>query len=165
MRSIGDPQIVELLQATRAALRRSTRAGLIDRPLLADGRAVTDYLAVHLAHETNEHVRILYLDTGRRLIRDELLTIGTPDESAFCIRTIVARALELGATRIIVAHNHPSGILAPSRADLLATRTLQTALESLGIVLVDHRIVCATGSISILTALRDYLGGRPEAGA
>jgi DNA repair protein RadC len=152
LRAAGDPRIVALLQTVKQALRDVTRADLDRRPVLPNSRALRDYLMVHLADEANEHVRILYLNAYDRLIIDELHASGTPSGTPFCIRTIAARALEVGAMSVIVAHNHPSGLRESSRADIAQTIALEAALDALGIVLIDHLIVTRGGLASVRAA-------------
>jgi DNA repair protein RadC len=154
LRAAGDPNVVMLLQSVRQALRQVTRAELDTRRVLPTARALSDYLMTHLADEPNEHVRILYLNAHDRLILDELHSSGTPDSTPFCTRTIAARALEVGAMSVVVAHNHPSGLLESSRADIAHTLTLETALDALGITLIDHLIVTRGGLASVRAATK-----------
>lgn len=154
LRAVGDPRLVALLQAVRQALRDVTRSDLDRRPVLPDSRALRDYLMVHLADEANEHVRILYLNAYDRLITDELHATGTPSDTPFCIRTIAARALEVGAMNVIVAHNHPSGVRQSSRGDIAQTIALDAALDALGITLIDHLIVTRSGLCSVRAATK-----------
>lgn len=154
LRAAGDPRVVALLQAVKQALRHVTRMELDGRPLLPTARALSDYLMTHLADEPNEHVRVLFLNAHDRLILDELHSSGTPSTTPFCIRTIAARALEVGAMNVIVAHNHPSGLRESSRADIAQTLALEAALDALGITLIDHLIVTRGGLSSVRAATR-----------
>jgi len=154
LRTTGDPRLVALLQAVRQILRDVTRADLDRRPVLPNSRVLRDYLMVHLADEAVEHVRILYLNAYDRLIADELHASGTPSGTPFCVRTIAARALEVGAMNVIVAHNHPSGLRESSRADIAQTIALEAALDALGITLIDHLIVTRSGLASVRAATR-----------
>jgi DNA repair protein RadC len=154
LRVADDPRVVALLQATRRVMRQVTRTGLDQRPVLPHSPALGDYLMTHLADETEEHVRVLYLNAGNHLIADELHGIGSPTTAPFSIRTIVAHALETGAMKVIVAHNHPSGICECSRADIAHTLALDHALDALGIELVDHIIVTRSGFASARLAKR-----------
>lgn len=150
--------MVALLQATRQVMRQVTRTGLDQRPVLPHSRALKEYLMAHLADESEEHVRILYLTAGDHLIAEELHAIGTPAAAPFCIRTIVARALAVGAMKVILAHNHPSGIRECSHADVAHTLALDQALDALGITLVDHFVVTRSGFASARAAT--YQRGR-----
>jgi len=154
LRATGDPRAVALLQAVKQALRDVTRADLDTRPVFPDSRSLRDYLMAHLADEPNEHVRVLYLTAHDRLIHAELHSSGTPSTTPFCVRSIAARALEVGAMKLIVAHNHPSGRRESSRADIAHTIALEQALDALGIHLVDHLIVTRGGFASVRLAAR-----------
>ena len=154
MRVAGDPRVVAVLQAVKQALCLATRTDLDRRPVFPDSRTLRDYLMVHLADEANEHVRVLYLNAYDRLIVDELHASGTPSDTPFCVRTIAARALEVGAMNVIVAHNHPSGLRESSRADIAQTIALEAALDALGITLIDHLIVTRGGLSSVRAAAR-----------
>ncbi|WP_294045821.1 JAB domain-containing protein [Sphingomonas sp.] len=143
-------------------LRQVTRTGLDQRPVLPHSAALNAYLMTHLADEADEHVRILYLTAGSRLIADELHGIGTPTSAPFSIRTIAARALEVRAMKVIVAHNHPSGTREFSRADIAQTLALDHALDALGIELVDHFIVTRSGFVSACAAKRQRGRSTPQ---
>jgi DNA repair protein RadC len=90
----------------------------------------------------------MFLDKRNRLIADERQNKGTVDHTPLYPREIVKRALELGATAIILIHNHPSGDPTPSRADIDMTREIQEAAAKLGIALHDHLIISREGPAS-----------------
>ena len=100
-----------------------------------------DYLQVALAHEPIEQFRVLFLDRKNILIRDELQQRGTVDHTPLYPREIVKRALELGASSIIMVHNHPSGDPTPSRADIEMTKQVVQAMSAVGLTVHDHVIV------------------------
>jgi DNA repair protein RadC len=116
--------------------------------VLSSWRQLLDYCHVALAHEPVEAVRVLYLDRKNRLMRDEQVARGTVDHIPLYPREVVKRALELGASALIVVHNHPSGDPTPSRGDIATTRQLQEAATALGLVLHDHLIVARQGHTS-----------------
>ncbi len=116
-----------------------------DQPVLADGDAVRDYLFAHMAYLQTEQVRALYLDTKNQLLRNELIASGTVNQVPLSPREIVRRALDLGATGMIVAHNHPSGDPTPSRSDMLITNDLLRAIELFDLRLYDHIIIARGG--------------------
>lgn len=118
-------------------------------PVLGSSSALVDYLRVGLAHSTVECVRLLHLNGRNMLVRDELVSRGTIDRSWLDVREIVARALELGSSSLILVHNHPSGDPSPSKEDVSATLSLRQAVEPLGILLLDHVIVGAAGCTSL----------------
>ena len=84
---------------------------------------------------------MLFLDARNRLLADEAQGQGTVNHTPLYPREVVKRALELRATALVLAHNHPSGDPTPSREDIATTRDIKTAAEALGIALHDHVIV------------------------
>jgi DNA repair protein RadC len=150
-RAGGSEQAIAAITAARSVVRRSLTARLESRPVLTRSSDFHQYLRAHIGYERVETVRVLYLDAAHRLIADEQAGRGRPDEAPFYVRTILGRALELSATGIVVAHNHPSGVLHPSSADRLVTNHLSRAAEVVGLVLLDHVIVTRGGCRSIGT--------------
>lgn len=139
---------IAALKTAKAAADRLLGAPLLNRPLLSGWRQLLDYCHVAMAHDPVEVVRVLYLDRKNRLIQDELQARGTVDHTPLYPREVVKRALELGASALIVVHNHPSGDPTPSRADISVTNQLKDAAATLGIVLHDHLIVARQGHTS-----------------
>ena len=91
---------------------------------------------------------MLFLDSGQRLLRDEIMTRGTLTEAPIYPREIMRRALELGAAGLILAHNHPSGDATPSGADKAMTHRVASAGRELGVTLHDHFIVAGPNWVS-----------------
>ena len=145
---IGD-RAIEEIKLVRAAALRLVQAGVFNRPLLGTWNAVLDYCRAAQAHETIERFRILFLDKRNQLIEDEVQQSGTVDHTPVYVREIVKRALELGATALVLVHNHPSGDPSPSRADIDMTRLIVDAAKPLGIVVHDHIIVGRQGHFSM----------------
>ena len=131
------------LKAVQAAALRLERAGLADRPVLASWDRLIGYLTASLALEKVEQVRVLFLDTRNRLIADEVQGRGTVNHTPVYPREVVRRALELHASALILAHNHPSGDPTPSREDISMTREIQAATALMRITLHDHIIISA----------------------
>jgi DNA repair protein RadC len=104
-----------------------------------------------MAHEATEHFRVLFLNRRNELIADEVQQKGTVDHTPVYPREVVKRALELGATAVIMVHNHPSGDPTPSPADIEMTREVKDAGERLGIQLHDHVIIGRRGHNSFKT--------------
>ncbi len=130
-----------LLRLVRELAERLHREEIQDRPVLGSWTALLEYLQVALAHEPIEQFRLLFLDRKNILIRDEVQQRGTVDHTPLYPREIVKRALELGASAIIMVHNHPSGDPTPSRADIDMTKQVVQALAGVGITVHDHVIV------------------------
>ncbi len=137
------------LHIVAAAGLRLSRDRAVERTLLTSWTAVQDYIRAAMAYETREQFRILFLDKRNGLIADEVQQRGTVDHTPVYIREVIARALQLSATAIVLVHNHPSGDPAPSRADIDMTRMIVSAAKPLGIVVHDHIIVGRQGSFSM----------------
>jgi DNA repair protein RadC len=130
-----------LLKAIGELLKRVLREEIRERPVIGSWTALLDYLQVALAHEPIEQFRVLFLDRKNILIRDEQQQRGTVDHTPLYPREIVKRALELGASAIIMVHNHPSGDPTPSRADIEMTKQVVQAMSGVGLTVHDHVIV------------------------
>ena len=117
--------------------------------MLATWQALLDYLRADMAHQVVERFRVLHLDTRNTLIRDELMSEGTIDQTAVYTRQVVKRALDLGAAAVILVHNHPSGDPSPSRADIEITKAIAAAGKPLGIAVHDHLIIGTKGHASL----------------
>lgn len=137
------------LKSVAVAARRMARSEVVDRPVLGSWQALLDYLAIDMAHLTVERVRVLYLDTRNRLIDDHHVGDGSIDEASIHPREVIRRALDLGATALILVHNHPSGNPEPSRADIQITARIAEAGRLLGVSVHDHVIVGREGHVSL----------------
>ncbi len=137
------------LKAVALAARRMARSQVRKQPVLGSWQALLDYLMTDMAHLTVERVRVLYLDARNRLILDHQAQEGTIDEAAIHPREVVKKALEVGATALILVHNHPSGNPEPSRADIQITARIAEAGRLLGIAVHDHVIVGREGHVSL----------------
>jgi DNA repair protein RadC len=137
----GDSVSVILLKAVRASVKAIVREPLEDRPVISSASALMDYLSVTMRHEPIEATRILFLDRKNALIKDEIQHRGTVDHTPLYPREVVKRVVELGASAIILVHNHPSGDPTPSQGDIEMTRRLAAALNTINVVLHDHVIV------------------------
>lgn len=149
-RSLPDEAaLVDLILAIRPLLREMLKAEMLDAPVLPDNRAAVGYLQLRMAHEPAEQVRMLYLDAKNRLIAEEVVTRGSITSAAIFPREIVRRALDHGATGLIMAHNHPSGDPQPSRSDIAGSRGVADAARLFDIVLHDHIIIGRGGYCSL----------------
>lgn len=128
---------------------RQLQRRALGRPVLASFDAVVDYLHARLAHELTEEFRVLFLNNRNILIRDEKMGDGTVNQAPAYPREIVKRALELGASAIILVHNHPSGNPAPSRDDIQLTRSILDAAKPLGIAVHDHLVIAREAHASL----------------
>lgn len=142
---------VAALKVVQAAALRLARTELIGRQVIGSWRQLLDYCHAAMARETREQFRVLYLDRKNVLIDDEVQGKGTVDHTPVYPREVMKRALELGASALILVHNHPSGDPAPSKGDIEMTREIQEAAVRLGIALHDHVIIGRTGHASFKT--------------
>ncbi len=130
-------ELVAVLELARRALAEQ----LAERAALDSAGAVKDYLRLHLGARPHEVFAVLFLDTRHRLIALEELFKGTLTQTSVYPREVVLRALHHHAAAVVLAHNHPSGSVQPSRADEAITRTLKSALALIDVRVLDHVIV------------------------
>ncbi len=129
------------LKVVQAAALRLMQTRILNRPVLSSWQSLLDYCQASMAYNGTEHFRILFLDRKNTLIADEVQQTGTVDHTPVYPREVVKRALALGASALIMVHNHPSGDPTPSRGDIDMTREVAEAGRSLGITLHDHIVV------------------------
>ena len=145
---LGDGIIAALKIAEVTALRLlETRVE--GRPLLSSWDALGDYLQAAMAHSPVEEVRVLFLNAKNMLVANEAMWRGSVDEAAVHVREVISRAIALGATAIIIVHNHPSGDPAPSQQDIRMTKELIEAGRHMRVTVHDHVIVGLQGRSSM----------------
>ena len=132
------------LQAVVEMTRRSLAEALVARPLFDSPGAVRDYLKLSIGSKGHEVFFALFLDAQHRLLAADELFRGTLAQTSVYPREVVKRALEVNAAAIVFAHNHPSGVAEPSRADEMLTDTLRHALDLVDIRTLDHFIVAGS---------------------
>jgi DNA repair protein RadC len=133
------------IKSVSVAARRMARGAIENRPVLSSWQALLDYLTLDMGELNHERVRVLYLNTENRLILDHLASEGSIDEAAVHPREIIRKALDIGASALILVHNHPSGNPEPSRADIAITNRIADAGQHMGITVHDHVIVGRPG--------------------
>ncbi|WP_252181348.1 DNA repair protein RadC [Azospirillum sp. B4] len=137
---LSDAAIGAIKVVAAAALRMAKRE-LLDRPVLSSWQKLLDYCQGTLAHEQVEQFHVLFLDGRHALLRDEVQQRGTVNQTAAYPREVLKRALELGASGVILVHNHPSGDPSPSRADIQMTKAVVDAAKALEITVHDHLVI------------------------
>ncbi len=137
-----------LLKVVPEVARRMAREEVIDQPVLSSWDKLIAYCRITLGQEKVERFHLLFLDRKNKLIADEAQQRGTVDHTPVYPREVVKRALELGATAIIMVHNHPSRDPTPSKADIAMTKEIVAAAYKLGIAVHDHVIIGKTGHSS-----------------
>jgi DNA repair protein RadC len=145
---LSDATIAALKIAEATALRM-LEARVEGQPVLSSWDALGDYLHAAMAHRHTEEVRILFLNAKNVLIANEALWQGSVDEASVHVREVIARAIALGATALIIVHNHPSGDPSPSQQDIRLTRDLVEAGRHMKVTVHDHVIVGAAGRTSM----------------
>ncbi|TLG78537.1 DNA repair protein RadC [Methylocystis sp. B8] len=144
---LSESAIVEI-KLVEAAAKRLARGALQKRPVLSSFMEVLDYCRTAMAFSEREEFRILFLDKRNALIADEIQGVGTIDHTPVYPREIIRRALELGSSALILAHNHPSGDPTPSAADIRMTKDIAAIAQPFGITVHDHLIVGRHGHSS-----------------
>jgi DNA repair protein RadC len=145
---VSETAIASLKIVDAAAIRMMQRKA-IDRPVLSSWQKVLDYCHAAMARRPNEHFRVLFLDRKNKLIKDEVQQTGTVNHAPVYPREVMKRALELGASAIIMVHNHPSGDPSPSAADVAMTHEVRDVGAKLGVTLHDHLIIGREGHASL----------------
>ncbi|MEQ8334453.1 DNA repair protein RadC [Nisaea sp.] len=140
IRGVGESTAITL-KSVRAAAIRLMQEGVRERAVVSSWDQLIAYCRAAMGFSKREQFRVLFLDKKNRIIADEVLQEGTIDHTPVYPREVVARALDHGATALILVHNHPSGDTTPSKADIDMTEQIRQAASTLGIVLHDHIIV------------------------
>ena len=136
------------LKSVHAASLRMLKQDVMSRPVLSGWQRLLDYLQTSMAHDNREHFRILFLNKKNEIMADEVQGSGTVDHTPAYPREIMKRALELGATALILVHNHPSGDPSPSQADVDMTNDIIAAARPFDIIVHDHIVVARMGTKS-----------------
>jgi DNA repair protein RadC len=142
---------IAAIKAGREAALRLMRTELQQGPVVNSWDKLIDYCNAQIAHNKVEEFHILFLDRKNVLLKHERQQRGTVDHTPVYTREVVKRALELGASALILVHNHPSGDPTPSKADIAVTQDIKKAAAPLGVVLHDHVIIARNRH----TSLRD----------
>ncbi|TMG97184.1 MAG: JAB domain-containing protein [Betaproteobacteria bacterium] len=128
--------------------RRSMAQELQAAPVFEAPERVKAFLRLQLDGLGHEVFVVLFLDAQHRLIRHEEMFRGTLTQTSVYPREVVKRTLELRAAAVILAHNHPSGVAEPSKADEFLTQALQRALQLVDVRVLDHLVVGHGGVVS-----------------
>ena len=132
---------IAALKAAREAGLRAMHSELRERPIVNSWDRLIDYCTAHIAHGQVEEFHILFLDHKNALMKHERQQRGTVDHTPVYTREVVKRALEVGASALILVHNHPSGDPTPSKADIAVTKDIVKAATALGVRVHDHLII------------------------
>ncbi len=144
---MGDAAI-SALKVTEASAQRLLREEASKGPVIGSWTALLDYCRLTMAQKQIEEFRILFLNHKNAMIADEVQQRGTVNHTPVYPREVIKRALELSASSIILAHNHPSGDPTPSAADIEITKQIVEAGNALGIAIHDHLVIGKFGHYS-----------------
>jgi DNA repair protein RadC len=139
-KGIGEAKALSIIAAMELGRRRQ-RSTALEKPTIASSAQAYEYMQASLSDLAHEEFMVLYLNRALKVITHETLSRGGTAGTVADIKIIMKSALDKLATFIIVAHNHPSGNLKPSTADIELTRKLKAACQTLEIVLNDHLII------------------------
>jgi DNA repair protein RadC len=117
------------------------RSRLITGDIMRSPTDVGNFLKIKLAHEPEEWFAVLFLNNQQQLISFQRLFRGTINASSVHIRVIARKALELNAVALVLAHNHPSGVAEPSKADKRITSDIKDVMKVFDVDVLDHLIV------------------------
>ncbi|MCP5433759.1 MAG: DNA repair protein RadC [Alphaproteobacteria bacterium] len=137
---LSEAAVVELKLVQAAALKL-TQGQVLNRTVIASWSALVDHCRASMSYDQVEQFRVLFLDRKNALIADEVMQRGTIDHTPVYPREVVKRALEVGASALILVHNHPSGDPTPSRADIEMTKEIVAAARPLRIQVHDHLVI------------------------
>jgi len=154
LRELGGlpPQSALQMRAIGDLLRLSQKEGFKRGRTISSPEDVAVFLKEQIGGRPREVFSTLFLDHRNHLLAFEHLQEGTVDHTAVYPREILKKALDLHATGLILAHNHPAGSLEPSEGDKALTRQILTAARAMGVTVHDHLIVAAEGHFSFRQA-------------
>ena len=143
------------LFAARELVRRALIEELQRQPGFSSPAVAKEFLKLTIGSKDHEVFVVLFLDAQHSLILAEEMFRGTLTQTSVYPREVVKAALRLNAGSVILAHNHPSGVAEPSRADEYLTQTLKTALALVDVRVLDHFVV--TGQLAVSFAERGLM--------
>ncbi|OYZ08076.1 MAG: hypothetical protein B7Y32_02270 [Methylophilales bacterium 16-45-7] len=138
------------LQAIFEMCKRALSEQMQLRDVLSSPKQVRDYLMLKLGALSREVFMVIMVDAQNRVLAQEILFEGTLTQTSVYPREVVKRALHYNAASVILAHNHPSGIAEPSKADETLTQSLKQALALVDVRVLDHFIVAGNSTLSFV---------------
>lgn len=144
------PNAIVLIRLVASCAMRSAYDGFhdSDEPIFSNWMQFEEYCREMMAYKEVEEFRVFFLDGTHRLIGEKLITTGTINKSSIHPREIIRAALENKAVYVILAHNHPSGNVEPSKADIQMTKAFEELAEVMDLKLFDHLIIGREGIFS-----------------
>ena len=139
-KGIGEAKAITITAALELGRRRRLEDTLrLDK--VNSSRSVFDIMQPIIGDLPHEEFWILYLNNSNKVIKKNQLSKGGITGTLVDVRLVLKKALEVGAIALILCHNHPSGTLKPSKADIDITQKLKLAAQSLDISVLDHLII------------------------
>ena len=148
IKGLGPAKRAELVAVLELA-RRALAEQLKTREIFDTPGSLKQYLQLQLGARPHEVFAVVFLDSQHRLLALEELFRGTLTQTSVYPREVVLRALHHNAAAVVLAHNHPSGSVQPSRADEALTQTLKSALALVDVRVLDHIIVAPGQALSL----------------
>lgn len=139
-KGVGDAKAISIITALEIGRRRAAQA-VHEKPKITSSQEAFMLLQTYISDSLTEEFWVLYLNQGNFVVRKEQISKGGISQTSVDLRVIFKIALQEMATSIILAHNHPSGNLNPSKADINLTEKIITAGKNLDIQVLDHLIV------------------------
>lgn len=134
---------VVAIKVVKAAAERLLKEEVADKPVIKSWTQLIDFCRLHIGTSAIEEFHLLFLNHKLELMAHERQQTGTVDHTPIYPREVAKRALEIGASSIILVHNHPSGDVSPSKSDIDMTKLIVSAVRPLGIEVHDHIIIGA----------------------
>jgi DNA repair protein RadC len=139
-KGLGDTKAVTIVAALELGRRRQA-SDIREKPVIRSSRDSFDYIYPEMADLNHEQFYVLYLNKSNRVIQHKNISAGGVSGTVADIKIILKHAVELLASSVIAVHNHPSGNLSPSQADIDLTKKLREAGKLLDVSLLDHLII------------------------
>jgi DNA repair protein RadC len=143
-KGIGEAKAITIAAALELGRRRKSES-IEEKPLIKTAKDAAQILQPILADETIEQFYLLHLNRANRLLKTECISTGGVSGTVADAKVIFKKALDAGASSIVLCHNHPSGNLKPSDADIELTKKIVASGKLLDINVLDHLIVANTG--------------------
>lgn len=132
---------VAMFKIIKLSMTKALKDKVQEGSIISNWQELINYCQLNIGNKQTEEFHVLYLDTKCQLIKDETHSTGTINTSSVYPREILKRVLDIGASSIIIVHNHPTGDTAPSNADINITRKIKESLKTIDVPLHDHLIV------------------------
>jgi DNA repair protein RadC len=139
-KGIGEAKAISIITALELG-RRRREAEILDRKKIASSSDIFELMQPHLGDLGHEEFHVIFLSNSNKILKRERISSGGITGTVADVRLIMKSALEQSATAIVLCHNHPSGTIKPSQADIVLTNKVKSAGEILDIKVLDHIIV------------------------